>query len=141
MEVVVASGRILVQVCVPFGGGARWSFVAVHLLAAYSRILGFVLYIRPPPDPVWRRFRSKIKVKMKVTFHATMPVSLGAGPPGPLPGDFPAAGGRLPIQAISGAVADPARHRLVHGAGVVGVQEGLFCNFLCVLGFSVRSWI
>jgi hypothetical protein len=83
----------------------------------------------------------KKKEMVKMVVHATTPTFLGVGPPGPLPGDFPAAGGLLPIQAISGEAAVPARHRLVLDTGMVGVQKGPLCNLLLFLGFPVRSWI
>jgi hypothetical protein len=57
----------------------------------------------------------------------TMAVAmLGAGPVGPLSGDFPATRGLLPIQACSGAMVDPARRRLVRVVVFFGLQEDLF---------------
>jgi hypothetical protein len=141
VKAVARPERSLLAALVPFDGRVRWSSAVGRLLPSCSRLLGVAVRGLPPPDREWRRIRfSENKVKTKMTVCATTPVILGVGPPGPLPGDFPAAGGRLPIQAISGVAADPARHRLVLDAGVVEVQEGLVCYFLCVLDFSVRSW-
>ena len=81
----------------------------------------------------------KNKEEMKMVVCATTTTLLGAGPQGPLPGDFPAARGLLPIHAIRGVAAVPTCHRLVFDGGGVGVQVGLLCNLLYVLVFSVRS--
>jgi hypothetical protein len=107
-----------------------------------SRSILIAVHVSPPPDlsgggfGVWLNKRKK-----KMEICATSPLFLGVGPQGPLPGDFPAAGGLLPFHAFRGAAAVPARHQLVLDAGVVGVQSGPLCNFSFVLDFSVRSQI
>jgi hypothetical protein len=69
------------------------------------------------------------KRKKKMEICATSPLFLGVGPQGPLPGDFPAAGGLLPFHAFRGAAAVPARHRLVLDAGVLESSQDLFVIF------------
>jgi hypothetical protein len=63
--------------------------------------------------------------------------ALGAGPVGPLTGDFPTARGLLPIQECTGAAADSARHRLVHDGVVIGLQKDLSVFSYFLLSFSV----
>ena len=65
---------------------------------------------------------------------ATMTTAMGVGPEGPLIGDFPLRPGAASIQGVS-EQRRTARHRLVHGAGVVGLQRGLV-----VISFSVWTF-
>jgi hypothetical protein len=79
----------------------------------------------------------KLEVKVFWSF-AKLTSTLGAGLHGPLSGDFPAARGLLPIQARSGAMADPARRRLVLVVVVFEVQRGLVVFLLFLVDLSVR---
>ena len=142
MEAVARPERVVLAAPVPFVGGVRWSFAVGRRPAACLWPCGAARRGPLPPDSEWQRVRSlKNKEEKKMVVCATTSAVLGAGPLGPLTDDFPAAGRLSPIQAIRGVAADPARHRLVLVAAVVGVQKGLHCNFLFVLDFSVRSQI
>ena len=91
----------------------------------------------PRPDPM-RRVRS-IKVEEVIEASATVAALRRVGSADPAIGDFPAASGLAPIQGVkrsSGSGAPPTaplrRPRR-------DLEEGPFCIFMCLLGFSVRS--
>ena len=65
MEVAVPPVRILVQVLVPFGGEARWSFAAVRLLSCHSLVSGSALCGCPWPESEVRRIRL-LKILMRL---------------------------------------------------------------------------
>jgi hypothetical protein len=78
-----------------------------------------------------------LKLLKKMMWNrATTVASKGAGPLGPMPGDFLVAEGPLPTKASSGAAAT-ARHRLILLVGVVELQEDLGVFFWFLLDLSV----
>ena len=65
---------------------------------------------------------------------AKMTTAMGVGPQGPLIGDFLFRLGAASIQGVS-EQRRMARHRLVHGASVVGLHRGLV-----IISFSVWTF-
>jgi hypothetical protein len=138
MEVVVAPVKCLVQVRDSFVCGARRSSVVKRLLPRRSRIDASARCGSPQPDPVRRIWISKMLKKMAWCFAAE-PLVQGVTPPGAVSGDFPVALGMLSsILGVwtsrgSGASLSRSGRRRSWSSG------GLRCNFLCFLGFSVRT--
>jgi hypothetical protein len=127
---VVAAVRFLVTVLFLSGGGALRISVVRRLSSPSSAASGFVEFFVPHPDrgrPIW--LLMLLLVEMVMGF-AKVTTALGAGPQGPLSGDFSAARGRLPIQACSG----------------LRFTEGPVCNFcfavdpLCNLEALISSF-
>jgi hypothetical protein len=134
---VVAAVRFLVTVLFLSGGGALRISVVRRLSSPSSAASGFVEFFVPHPDrgrPIW--LLMLLLVEMVLGF-VKVTTALGAGPQGPLSGDFPAARGRLPIQACSGAAADPARHRLVLAGVDFVLQKDPFVISALLLILSV----
>jgi hypothetical protein len=81
-----------------------------------------------------------LKVKMMEASSATMAAFLRVGSADPAIGDFPAITGLAPFQGLrrsSGSGAPPTApvRRFCRD-----LEEGLLCNFLVLLGLSVRTW-
>jgi hypothetical protein len=90
---VVAAVRFLVTVLFLSGGGALRISVVRHQSSPSSAASGFVEFFVPHPDrerPFWLLMLLKVKMVMGFVKVTT---ALGAGPQGPLSGDFPAARG------------------------------------------------
>jgi hypothetical protein len=138
VEEVVSPVWCVLQVRVPFDGGARWSSVVVRLLPPYSRFGGIVWCGDPRPGPAWRRIWGVKILKTAVRCFATELMVQGVTPSGAVSGDFPAAMGLpssiLGVWTSSGSGASLSRS----GRRQSWSSEGLRCNFF-FLGFSVRS--
>ena len=113
----------------------RWSSVVDQLLSSCSLLGGEAVHGSPVPEiEGWRFRRLKIWRRKAMLSGATTTTAMGVGPQGPLIGDFPFRPGAASIQGVS-EQRRTARHRLVHGAGVVGLQRGLV-----VISFSVWTF-
>ena len=139
LEVVVAPVLCLLQVRDPFGGGARRSSAVRRLLPHRSRIGGSGRCGLPRPDPVRRIWVEKILKTTTAWCDAAEPMDQGVTPPGAvsleLPGGLGDASSILGVWTSRGSgafLSRPGRRRCWSSGG-------LPCNFLCFLGFSVRS--
>jgi hypothetical protein len=129
--------RFLVAALCPFDGGGPRSSVVQRASSSGSAVRGSFEFSFPSPDrrrSVWIALKTEVVV---ISSKAMETAALGAGPVGPLTGDFPATRGLLPIQACSGAAVDPARHRLVLVGVDIGLQKGLFVFSYFLLYLSV----
>ena len=138
MEVVESPAVCLLQVRDPFGGGARRSFAVRRLLPRRLRIGGSERCGLPQPDPVRRIWILKL-LKTTTWCGAAEPMVQGVTPSGAVSWIFPVALGMLSsiigvwTSRGSGAILSRAGRRRSWSSG------GLPCNFLCFLGFSVRT--
>ena len=138
----MASVRVLVSACFLSRGGAPWSSSVRRLTSPSPSIYGSGVFFVPRPDPAWRRIRMlNKKEKMALTSIATTTALLRVGSSDPAIGDFPASMGLAPFQGLrrsSGSGAPPTAlvRRLSRD-----LEEGLPCNFLFLLGLSVRTMV
>jgi hypothetical protein len=130
--VVEAAARLDRRLVSPSTAKFRWSSVVDQLLSACSLLRGVAVHGSPVPEfERWRIRWLNIWRRLVMLDGATTMAAMGAGPSGPLTNDFPFRLGAASIQGVS-EQRRTARHRLVHGAGIVGLQRGLV-----VISFSV----
>ena len=138
LEVGMAAVWSVVAAASPSRVGGPWSSCARWSSSSRSRFFGAAALGVPRPDPM-RRIRSIKVEEMVFDSSATVAAHRRVGSADPAIGDFPAASGLTPIQGVkrsSGSGAPPTaplrRPRR-------DLQEGPYCIFMFLLGFSVRS--
>jgi hypothetical protein len=123
--------RRLVAALIPFDDGVLWSSAVERPLSSRLQLSGAAVRAYPWPDLGRRIRRSKLR-KMVMLLGLSTTAASGVGPLGPAIGDFPFAGGLLPLQGVKRSSCDGApptalwcwRSRLA---------EGLGCNFFLSL--------
>ena len=140
MEVKMASVWCLSSARFPSRGGSPWSSIARRLTSPSPPIYGSGALVVPRPDPRWWRIRRlKTKVKMTLASIVTKTAFLRVGSVDPAVGDFQPATGLAPIQGLRRSSGSGAPSTAPVRRPSRDIEEGVMCNFLLLLGLSVKT--